>query len=443
MALIERNLPLTKSRSRSSVTNKKLTLSTTTSDLKSVKSFSNENQIPPQPMIKESVFMQPKRTLSKCKAKIDLKTIYTTSEETTILSKSRTSVKLSQLDSNKQINTPVLKGLSKSRTSAKLVAFNEDIKPTTELVPPPKTLSKSRTSAKLIPSLDIFSKEPLENLSKSGASSVLLKDETDKKTLSKTTTAVKLQPVGEIDIESKDEKRSLSKYSSSNKIAAPRRRSSRVSIKLQPLEVFSSGVDIDIDNVCDSSSTNGKLNDCTKNENVGDVSSNILPQVPEKPQLSKSKTVSKLKNTQNSSVKIPNTFRKTRSQSLMHKTLVPAFVPDIKIDEKTVKTEENVIEPKVCETPKTDKQVGDIETNGVLNCGNKNDLFCFVQESSERQKRLLFTDVNVYYFDRTPGHCSVPRDGFNTIGMEMRHSHHEHLRFNLAKVDILVQLSLF
>ena len=69
MALIERNLPLTKSRSRSSVTNKKLTLSTTTSDLKSVKNFSNENQIPSQPMIKEPVLMQPKRTLSKCNTK--------------------------------------------------------------------------------------------------------------------------------------------------------------------------------------------------------------------------------------------------------------------------------------------------------------------------------------------------------------------------------------
>ena len=436
MALIERNLPLTKSRSRSSVTNKKLTLSTTTSDLKSVKNFSNENQIPSQPMIKEPVLMQPKRTLSKCKAKTDLKTIHTNSEETAILSKSRTSVKLSQLDSNKQINTPVLKGLSKSRTSAKLVAFNEDIKPTSEFLQPPKILSKSRTSAKLIPSLDIFSKEPLKNLSKSRASSVLLKDETDKKTFSKTTTAVKLQSVGEIDIETKDEKKILSKYSSSNKMAAPRRRSSRVSIKLQPLEVFSSGVDIDIDNVCDPSSTNAKLNDCKKNENIEDVASNILPQVPEKQQLSKSKTVSKLKNTQNSSVTIPNTFRKTRSQSLMHKTLIPAFVPDIEIDEKTEENVNTFNEPKVLasETPKTDKQVGVIETNQALNCCNKTNLLFYVQESSERQKRLLFTDVNVYYFDRTPGHCSVPRDGFNTIGMEMRHSHHEHLRFNLAKV---------
>ena len=356
MALVERNLPLSKSRSRTSVTNKKLTLSTTISDLKSVKSFSNENQVPSQPTIKEPVLMQPKRTLSKCKAKIDLKTIET-SQETAILLKSRSTLKISQLDSNKQINTPVIKGLSKSRTAAKLV--NEEIKPTTELVPPPKTLFKSRTSAKLIPTLDIFSK--------SRESSVWLKDETDKKILSKTATSVKLQSVGEIDIiETKDEKKNLSKHSSSTKMVAPRRRSSRVSIKFQPLEVFSSGVDINIDNFCDPSSSNEKLSDCKKNENIGEVSSNTLSQaVPEKSRLSKSKTVSKLKNTQNALVTKPSTFRKTRSQSLMQKNLIPTFVPDIEIDEKTLNTEENVKtdkEPQVCETPKTDKQVGDIVT---------------------------------------------------------------------------------
>ena len=164
MALVERNLPLSKSKSRSSVTNKKLTLSTTSSDLKSVKDCSIENQVPSQPIIKEPVLMQPKRTLSKCKAKIDLKTIHT-SEEATLLSKSRSTLKLSQLNSNnEQINTPVLKGLYKSRTSAKLIPFNEDISLRTELVQPPKTLSKARTSAKLIPSLNIFSKEPLNRI---------------------------------------------------------------------------------------------------------------------------------------------------------------------------------------------------------------------------------------------------------------------------------------
>jgi len=51
-------------------------------------------------------------------------------------------------------------------------------------------------------------------------------------------------------------------------------------------------------------------------------------------------------------------------------------------------------------------------------------------------------DVNVFYFERTPGHTSIPRDGFNTIGMEMRHSHQEKLKFNLQK-DIFVRRKLF
>ena len=391
MALVERNLPLSKSRSRTSVNNKKLTLSTTLSDLKSVKSFSNENQVPSQPMIKEPVLMQPKRTLSKCKAKIDLKTIDTSQETATFL-KSRSTLKISQLDSNKQTNTPVLKGLSKSRTAAKLV--NEEIKPITELEPPPKTLSKSRTSAKLIPTLDIFSK--------SRASSVLLGDESDKKTLSKTATSVKLQSVGEIDIvETKDEKKNLSKHSSSTstKMVAPRRRSSRVSIKFQPLEVFSSGVDINIDNVCDPSSSNEKLTDCKKNENIGEVSANILSQaVPEKSRLSKSKTVSKLKNTQNALVTKPSTFRKTRSQSLMKKNLIPTFVPEIEIDEKTLNTEENVKtdnEPQVCETPKIDKQVGDIMPELCLNCRNKINHYLMFRRAL-RDKRDCYSLMSMF-----------------------------------------------
>ena len=353
MALVERNLPLSKSRSRSSVTNKKLTLSSTISDLKSTKSLSNENKNPSEPILKEPVLLQPKRTLSKFKANIDLKSIHT-SEET---AKSKTT-------SIEQIST-IPKGLYKSRTSAKLVPFNGNTKAIHELVPTQKSLSKSRTSTKLIPSLDIVSREPLKSLSRSKASSILLKDESDKKTLSKTATSVHLQSVGGINIDTKDEKKILSKHSSSNKIAAPRRRSSRVSLKLQPLEVFSSFVDINIDDGCDSSSSNEKLNNCKKNEHIDTVTSNTLPQpqVPEKSILSKSKTVTKLKN---APVAIPNTFRKTRSQSLMQKTLVPAFVPDIEIDEQpqTEATLTTSKEPKDdCQTPKTGKQVGNRTQN--------------------------------------------------------------------------------
>lgn len=48
-------------------------------------------------------------------------------------------------------------------------------------------------------------------------------------------------------------------------------------------------------------------------------------------------------------------------------------------------------------------------------------------------KRLTFSDVDFFYFNRTVGYSSVPKDGFNTIGMDMTHSHHQNLRFNLGQ----------
>ena len=57
-------------------------------------------------------------------------------------------------------------------------------------------------------------------------------------------------------------------------------------------------------------------------------------------------------------------------------------------------------------------------------------------------KRLTFSDVDFFYFNRTAGHSSVPRDGFNTIGMDMTHSHHHNIKFNLAQ-DPFVRKKLF
>ena len=48
-------------------------------------------------------------------------------------------------------------------------------------------------------------------------------------------------------------------------------------------------------------------------------------------------------------------------------------------------------------------------------------------------KRLTFSDVDFFYFNRTVGYSSVPKEGFNTIGMDMTHSHHQNLRFNLGQ----------
>lgn len=377
MALTERNLSQSKSKSRT-VSNKKLTLSSTStvSVFESNENFSIENKIPPQPFIKEPVLIQSKRTLSKCKAKIDLKTIQTP-VLTPDLSKSKTTLNISHLNENKQTNTPRLKGLQKSKTSAKLVPFKERTELNTfDLVPKPKTLSKSGTTGKL-PSLNILAQESSSSLSKSKIfSTLILKDEIrNKKTPIKTSTNLKLHSVvGESDFDTKDEKKILSKYSLSSNVApAPRRRSSRASLKLQPLEVFSSGIDIDIEKggkACHPISTKSeKQDDCKKTDKVIDVSSSNTNVVPEKCQLKKSKAVTKQKNILVSTNPIPNSFRKTRSQSLMQKslTVVPEPISRAEIDQEPSKPE-IIIKPCVgplqtpnaCQTPQNDQQVGDL-----------------------------------------------------------------------------------
>ena len=55
---------------------------------------------------------------------------------------------------------------------------------------------------------------------------------------------------------------------------------------------------------------------------------------------------------------------------------------------------------------------------------------------------MTFSDVDFFYFNRTAGHSSVPRDGFNTIGMDMTHSYHHNIKFNLPQ-ESFVRKKLF
>lgn len=41
------------------------------------------------------------------------------------------------------------------------------------------------------------------------------------------------------------------------------------------------------------------------------------------------------------------------------------------------------------------------------------------------RSRIAFSDVSVFYFDRTVACCSVPKNGAHTLGMEVRHNHFE------------------
>ena len=146
MALMERNVPLTKS--KSVVENKKLSKASTTTHLKP---SGNENDISKnnQPVIKESVLINPKRTLSKCKAKIDLKS--SINSEQSLFSEFPSAKRLINTFEDK-ISAPSNKVLSKSRTSVKLIPVQNVSFPSSSATTVPSSntsLTKSKTSMKL------------------------------------------------------------------------------------------------------------------------------------------------------------------------------------------------------------------------------------------------------------------------------------------------------
>jgi len=51
--------------------------------------------------------------------------------------------------------------------------------------------------------------------------------------------------------------------------------------------------------------------------------------------------------------------------------------------------------------------------------------------------RIGFSDVNVFYFPRTQGHVSVPREGGSTIGMADKHIHCETLKVEAEPEDVM------
>lgn len=397
MALLERNIPLAKSRSRSALENKKLMkFSTTTSLVKSI-DIENENT----PTIKEPVLLQPKRTLSKCKARIDLKSSKNLLSEHIVPK-----------------NESVPKVLSKSRTTAKLMPGSDLIPSNTELSTTPsftipkssKPMLKSLTSVKLTP-VHINIEEPSRP-----APSLAKTRQSSRKSLSKCVTSVKLPTVVDIPIENK-------KVDPPRYVKPSRRSLSRLatSTKLQ-----THAVAIDIEG-CETSKCVPK--ESSNEPHVPEEKTRISDEpVPEKSlKKQKSKIVNKPPtNTQQQ----PVTFRKTRSRSLLNALPEPFQAINIEIDEpKPVQDNVKPSLPPQGNSQPLSNNLNVLETPKTVG-------------PTDRGKRLTFTDVDVFYFDRTSGHSSIPRDGFNTIGMGMKHSHHENLRFNLSK-DIFVRRKLF
>ena len=355
MALVERNISLSKSKSKTALdnkTSKKMSKSLTVAQIKQKFEMAqtDENNVPFQPIIKEPVLLNPRRTLSKCKAKTDLKsTVTPVLEIPNSLSKSKTVVKLNSINQNQTL-VPITKVLSKSRTSIKLVPSCDiptTASTTTTISTSNKSISKSKTATKLA--------QPIEEKCQEAASKSMTKSNTLTKLKSKSKASLKLQTVGDIDIGS-DESKAESKLqtsTSTNKLS--KRRSvgkSRTSMRLQAVEICISNNNPEN---CDKSSSN-----TISSENVNrqeEIKQDIFSskgdatldseKVPEK-SLKKYKTFNKLKNNSLET----NPFRKTRSQSLF-KTVPDSSIevlPKTEIDKPDIIEE---MEEVNIETPKT------------------------------------------------------------------------------------------
>ena len=185
MALVERNISLSKSKSKTALdnkTSKKMSKSLTVAQIKQKFEMAqtDENNVPFQPIIKEPVLLNPRRTLSKCKAKTNLKsTVTPVLEIPNSLSKSKTVVKLNSINQNQTL-VPITKVLSKSRTSVKLVPSCDiptTASTTTTISTSNKSLSKSKTATKLA--------QPIEEKCQEAASKSMTKSNTLTKLKSK------------------------------------------------------------------------------------------------------------------------------------------------------------------------------------------------------------------------------------------------------------------
>ena len=299
---MEKNVILSRSASKSALENKKLTKSSTASQLKQTGS---EN-ISHQPVIKESVLVQPRKTLSKCKAKIDLKSTLLPTQEKT-LSKSKTSVKLStlQLENNAGLSTSRV--LPKSKTSMKLTplvpASQEISAKSTQISDANSAIfslprTRSRTSMKFAAAPLIVTEiniddppavAPKPSLSKYKTSVKLPCENIEKprsQTLSKSKTSVKLNSannencneVNHIDSTLKPTKK-LSSETAKNK----RRSTGKLRRSSARLEPVLNIVDLDINTKsCDIISTNDSTSktECNKLSNVPATVTTTVPPTP-------------------------------------------------------------------------------------------------------------------------------------------------------------------
>ena len=383
----ERYVPIPRAKSRTVL--EKLSKSSTTTDLKSSESMNKyKNNIPQQPVIKDQILLPPKRTLSKCKGNSNLKSTFLTPIQDLKVRNSQ--------DENQRVQN----SLSKSKTTVKLIPIAEHI----SSYKSQKQFSKSITSASL--AVEKYKTVNNENTEP--------KYSAPSKTVSKTSAAT-LQNIENSDLKLK---KSVSSVKNRRKSAGKSRTSLRLEAQRDAIKSTNNPT-VETELNCDRISNNEDLN----------IAKTETTQFPEK---CLKKNISMFDTQKNP---VQNIFQRTRSQSLFKE------VPDPKptISEKVEKDisaskQENNFQRrrsrrslvKLKKVPETVDNVNKENISEVpvklqdINVTTRKEDFRTPQNAnnvnSEKHKRLIFTDVNVFYFNRTSGVSSIPRDGLNSLG---------------------------
>jgi len=420
---------ITKSKSKSTLeekhngSKKAMLKSRTLSTLKEVNnpliSSKNEMSIKPKSSAKEEInFVEKKqkKSLGKSKTNKDLKSaeISVNSLPVKSLVKSKTVVKFdnfsnsnSELKSNTvdnvdQIHRPGV-GSTKATLSEPKSSNGSHDSFSAPKSGPPKSLAKSKTVAKLKSVKNISNEEPNKVLRKSKSHAQIIEVN---------------EPVSVIVDHEKPGKQTPKMEEDKN----------------QPL--FDKKMEIPKAGACNLTciSEDVTFSDCVSEKNEQKVwSTNTLPvSTHVHKSLVKSKTVAKLKSTKGcANEESTKLLRKCRSQAQLKETNKASIVDEDRVDIDQSSFEQGIeIRTPFQPTPSKDSLVKTIEPEA---CPESLNLDCVTPKTvskahKERLKKLAFSDVSVFFFNRTQGYCSVPRDGGNTIGMDMKHSHQEKRR---------------
>ena len=381
----ERYVPIPRAKSRTVL--EKLSKSSTTTDLKPSENMNKfKNNIPQQPVIKDQILLPPKRTLSKCKGNSNLKSTFLTPIQDLKVRNSQ--------DENQRVQN----SLSKSKTTVKLIPIAEHI----SSYKSQKQFSKSITSASL--AVEKYKTVNNENTEP--------KYSAPSKTVSKTSAAT-LQ-----NIENSDLKLPVSSVKNRRKSAGKSRTSLRLEAQRDAIK-STTNTTVETELNCDKISNNEDLN-------------KVKTEIVQFPEKCPKKNISMF-NTQKNPVQ--NIFQRTRSQSLFKEVPDPKpNIPEkVEKDISASKQENNFQRRrsrrslvKLKKVPETVDNVNKEKISEVpvklqdINVTTRKEDFRTPQNAnnvnSEKHKRLIFTDVNVFYFNRTSGVSSIPRDGLNSLG---------------------------